>query len=197
VTRVEEICEAFYRDGIAVCDDFVSTAEVEIFREQIRSGMATLKKAGIGSKQDYQVDAGVRGDFIRWIDPAQDTLYREHYFGRLQPVIEAFNRRFFLGISGHEHHLAYYPPGTGYAKHVDTFRNTDARVVSSVLYLNAGWKAGDGGELCIYPQGRPAVSIAPLAGRLALFESTLEHEVLESRAPRYSITGWFKRNTLR
>lgn len=193
--NLESICDSFYRDGIAVCDNFVSEEEVALFLSDIDSQLGAFSKAGIGRKEDYQVNAGVRGDFIRWIDPDKETLYREHYFGRLQAIISAFNRRFYLGVQSHEHHLAWYPPGTRYTRHVDTFKNTDARVVSTVLYLNQNWRPADGGELCIYPREREPVVIEPVAGRLALFESTLEHEVLESRAPRYSITGWFKRTT--
>jgi SM-20-related protein len=38
--------------------------------------------------------------------------------------------------------------------------------------------------------------ILPLGGRLVLFLSDLiEHEVLPARRERYSITGWFRRQT--
>lgn len=194
MTDVEKICDDFYRDGIAVCDRFVSEAEVDLFLGEMLGGNAALKKAGVGTGSGLRVDAGVRGDFIRWLDPDREALFRQYYFSKLEPVMASFNRRFFLGIASAEHHLAYYPAGTHYERHVDTFRQTDTRVVSTVLYLNKGWKPGHGGELCIYPQEQPARRIDPIAGRLALFESTLPHEVLACQAPRYSITGWFRRN---
>jgi SM-20-related protein len=115
------------------------------------------------------------------------------YIDKLWPIIDLFNQRFFLGIARNEHHLAVYPPGTHYEKHVDTFKNSDSRVVSTVLYLNRNWKAADGGELVLYPERGNAVTIEPTAGRLVLFESILPHEVLLSHSNRYSITGWFRR----
>jgi SM-20-related protein len=79
---------------------------------------------------------------------------------------------------------------------VDTFKNSDDRVVSTVLYLNYNWQPPHGGELCLYPPNENVQKIEPLAGRLVLFESVLPHEVLVCHAPRYSITGWFKRNSV-
>jgi len=188
-----KLLDSFYETGIAVQDDFISPSEVAMLLEEIKKRQDAFKKAGIGNKENYQVRSEIRGDLIAWLDREKETLFRKIYFDKLDPVIEAFNRNFYLGISQSEHHLAFYPAGTHYEKHVDTFKNTDARVVSTVLYLNSGWQQKDGGELCVYPKTGPSQKIEPLAGRLALFESTLEHEVLTCHAPRYSITGWFKR----
>jgi len=63
-------------------------------------------------------------------------------------------------------------------------------VVSMVIYLNPNWQPGDGGELRLYPSDGSVINIAPKAGTLALFLSELEHEVLPTLKPRYSITGW-------
>lgn len=208
MSLVEKIADDFYKDGVGVCDNFISASEVSLLLEEFEKQKNSLQKAGIGNKENFQIKNEVRGDFIKWIDP-EEKLFKDIYFSRLQPVIELFNRRFYLGISKNEHHLAYYPAGTHYEKHVDTFKNTDARVVSSVLYLNTHWKADDGGELGIYPptlsdpgplrtgpEKKDAIKIEPFAGRLVLFESTLPHEVLPNKMPRYSITGWFKRDSL-
>ena len=60
------------------------------------------------------------------------------------------------------------------------------------MYLNNDWKTGDGGELCVYPEGR-SQNISPLGGKSVFFKSNeLEHEVLTSNVPRMSITGWLK-----
>jgi SM-20-related protein len=34
------------------------------------------------------------------------------------------------------------------------------------------------------------VEVQPISGRLVVFMSELEHEVLETKVNRYSITGW-------
>ncbi|HXB40046.1 MAG TPA: 2OG-Fe(II) oxygenase [Bacteroidia bacterium] len=193
---LEKICEDFYRNSVAVYDDFISGKEVCLLLNNIKSRKNYLQKAGIGNKLNYRLNSVVRGDFIEWIDPEKETLFADIYLNKLSPVIEVFNKTFFLNISKSEHHIAFYPTGTHYAKHVDTFKNSDARLVSSVLYLNKDWTAEHGGELCIYSENGTSQKIEPKSGRLVLFESILSHEVLECHAPRYSITGWFKRNSL-
>jgi SM-20-related protein len=191
---IERIADDFYRQGFSVCDDFVFPEEAARLLKSLKEKSETFQKAGIGSGNSLLVDKSVRGDFIRWIEK-EDALFHDLYIDRLWPIIELFNQRFFLGIVANEHHMAHYPRGAHYEKHVDTFRNSDARVVSTVLYLNHDWKAADGGELVIYPENGNTVKIEPLLGRLVLFESTLPHEVLLSNSDRYSITGWFKRRT--
>lgn len=49
-----------------------------------------------------------------------------------------------------------------------------------------GTTHGSGAE-----NGEPHVSIAPIGGRLVVFESHIEHEVLPTQRPRYAITAWF------
>ncbi len=61
---------------------------------------------------------------------------------------------------------------------------------------------GDGGQLALYntqhsgplqgrgySAGEPATLVAPLAGRLLLFESRLDHEVLPSHGRRWAQAG--------
>ena len=193
---VKKICTDFYKNGLVVYDDFISGKEACLLLDNIKSRQNYLQKAGIGNQANFRLNPVVRGDFIEWIDPEKETLFADIYLNKLNPVIEAFNKTFFLNISKSEHHIAFYPSGTYYEKHVDTFKNTDTRVVSSVLYLNKDWTAEHGGQLCVYPENKPNQKIEPKSGRLVLFESILPHEVLECHAPRYSITGWFKRNSL-
>ena len=66
-------------------------------------------------------------------------------------------------------------------------------MISFVLYLNADWQPGHGGELAIYPpEGEvPLLVIPPKMGRLAVFRSELiPHAVLPTAVDRYAITGW-------
>lgn len=186
----------FYVQGWAVCNNFISEEEVAALMGRVAGLYGHLQKAGIGNKQNYQVHTQARGDLIKWIDPEAEPVFNKIYFSKLDEIRENFNRSFFLGIAKSEHHIAFYPKGTRYEKHVDTFKNSDDRVVSTVLYLNQNWLPGHGGELCLYPSGQPFQKIEPLAGRLVLFESVLPHEVLVCEASRYSITGWFKRNSV-
>ena len=45
-----------------------------------------------------------------------------------------------------------------------------------------------------YLSGEPAVVVAPLGGRLLMFDSHLDHEVLPAHHQRLSITAWFYDN---
>jgi hypothetical protein len=59
---------------------------------------------------------------------------------------------------------------------------------SLVLYNMSSGCSNQGAGL---EQGEPGLVVAPLGGRLLLFESHLEHEVLPAHRHRYSITTWF------
>ena len=91
-------------------------------------------------------------------------------------------------------HYAWYPPGAGYARHVDQPRGSGQRRVSLALYLNRRWGAADGGELEIVDDlGSVPRLIEPAAGRLVFFSPTgREHEVMPTRRDRLSLTGWFR-----
>ena len=163
--------------------------------EALRAAGA-FRAAGIGHHAERRGD--VRGDEILWLGGAVDApeagrLFREE-FAALQRII---NAETFLGLDEFEGHYAAYPPGAGYARHLDRFREQNRRMVSLVLYLNADWTPDDGGELCLYAAAdadEPAVRIRPEAGTLVCFLSEqVPHEVKAARRTRLSLTGWFRR----
>jgi len=107
------------------------------------------------------------------------------------------NLRLFLGLFDYECHYAYYDAGAFYKKHVDAFRGSNTRILSTVLYLNPDWTPDDGGELVMYtPDGQSVIdTIAPRFDRLVVFLSEeFPHEVLPTKVYRYSLTGWFRKN---
>ncbi|CAE7822883.1 egl-9 [Symbiodinium microadriaticum] len=61
---------------------------------------------------------------------------------------------------------------------------------TALFYLNEGWQEEHGGELRLYPYPLPPVRIAPLSGRLVLFEPRMVHEVLPNFHKRYCFTLW-------
>jgi SM-20-related protein len=109
----------------------------------------------------------------------------------------AVNGALTLGLFDFEGHLAVYPPGSYYRKHLDQFQGVGLRTLTCVCYLNPGWDSADGGQLRLYTD--PAhperyQEILPESGRLVLFLSAdFLHEVLPARQPRLSLTGWFRR----
>ena len=73
-------------------------------------------------------------------------------------------------------------------------RDDDARVLSLVLYLNARWRAEEGGALRIDAGRDGVVEVAPVGGTLIAFLSErFPHEVLAATRTRMSIAGWLRR----
>ncbi|MCC5913345.1 MAG: 2OG-Fe(II) oxygenase [Balneolaceae bacterium] len=112
-------------------------------------------------------------------------------FSAVMDELMANLRRFcYLSLSGSEFHIAKYPKGSHYDKHLDQFHERSNQQITVLLYLNEYWKPGDGGELKIYRK-EGDILIEPIARRLLLFRSdSVEHEVLTTNVPRYSLTGW-------
>ncbi len=156
---------------------------------------AQFSPAGIGREFDHRVNRFVRGDRVAWVgggDPAT-TAYLEW----IDALRLALNRRLFLGLFDYECHYACYPVGAFYRRHLDAFRGTVNRVVSTTLYLNPDWSPDDGGQLALYRARarKPCAVVEPRLGTMVLFLSNeFPHEVLPARRIRYSMTGWFRVN---
>jgi len=155
------------------------------------------RPALIGRGQERHANATIRTDRILWLDPATATPAQGQYLAFIADLRLAINRRLFLGLFEFEGHLAVYPPGAFYRKHLDRFRGTEQRLVTAILYLNPDWREEDGGQLRLYPDpnddGRYQ-DLLPLAGRLVCFLSgDFPHEVLPARRDRLSITGWYRK----
>lgn len=174
-----------------IADNFISKemfrSIMEFFLEKEQNDQ--LKKAGIGSSGEFQLNASIRGDFIYWLERERDKKL-ELFFGLMDELIESLKRHCFMSLSGSEFHIAKYPEGSHYDKHLDQFSERSNRQITVLIYLNEDWKKGDGGELKIYKDDKE-ILVEPIAKRLLLFKSdTVEHEVLTTNVPRYSLTGW-------
>lgn len=187
IQRMDELALNDY----VIVDDFISndlfTTIMDFFHEKEQNDQ--LKKAGIGSSGEFQVNASIRGDFIYWLERARDEKL-EAFFGLMDELIQSLKRFCFLSLSGSEFHIAKYPKGSHYDRHLDQFNERSNRQITVLIYLNEHWKKGDGGELKIYKDGGE-ILVEPIAKRLLLFKSdVIEHEVLTTNVPRYSLTGW-------
>jgi len=181
-------------DDYVIVDDFLSD---EIYR-QIMTFFSDaeqndrLKKAGIGSSGEFQIKSSIRGDFIYWLDEERDDELTS-FFELKRELLEKLRRFCFLSLSGSEFHIAKYPEGSHYNRHLDQFNERSNRQITVLIYLNENWKKGDGGELVIYKDNEE-ILVEPVAKRLLLFKSdVIEHEVLKTNVPRYSLTGWLLR----
>ncbi|MGO3345874.1 MAG: 2OG-Fe(II) oxygenase [Marinomonas sp.] len=183
--------------GWSVQDDFFSDAFTEQLMIEIQSiDSAAMVQAGVGRNVTHQVILDARRDFIQWIDPVTPT--RKTFLDEMEALRIVLNRQFFLGLFDFEAHFARYQEGAFYEKHLDSFKGQTNRVLSTVLYLNDDWQAGDGGELIIYDEHYPEQELGrffPKKGRLAVFLSeSFYHEVSIAKRTRHSIAGWFRVN---
>lgn len=155
----------------------------------MRGGFAPARVGRQGAERRRE---NIRGDFTCWLNepwlPAERLLMQRMEAMRLQ-----LNRDALLGLFELELHYAKYPPGAAYSRHVDQPAGSTQRKLSLVLYLNSGWQPADGGILRIHDADDGFVDVEPLAGRLVCFLTPgREHEVLQARRERLSISGWFR-----
>jgi SM-20-related protein len=198
----EAVAERLTSDGACWIANWPPPAMTARLREdliRLRTD-AALEEAAVGRLSARAQRSDVRGDRTCWLDDPRCGAVAGDYLAALTRIRTAIDRRLFLGLVEFEAHYAAYPPGARYARHRDRFRDSDARVVSWVSYLNPEWHAADGGALRLYlPNGDGSdgdaidiVDLPPIGGSVC-FLSELEHEVLVAHRERHSIAGWMRR----
>lgn len=191
----ERLIQGFIESKLGISANFIS----EELAHHLKSNLLSLyeKKlmpvAGIGNVNALAHDKKIRNDRIYWMDRNHHDPYENEFLDRIEEFIHYLNLHCYTGIKTCEFHYALYEPGSFYKKHKDQFNNDHNRLFSLITYLNDQWEEGDGGELMIY-QASEAQRISPTLGKTVFFKSNeLEHEVLETKKARLSITGWLKR----
>lgn len=188
------LIDALRTRGVAEAYDLFDASQLSRLREEALALHATgqLREASTGRGAGKQ-QAGLRGDATLWLDdPACGEAARE-FLTALDALRIRLNRELLLGLHEVEAHYALYPPGAGYVRHRDRFRDDDARVLSLVCYLNPDWPADAGGALRLHLPEGPR-DIAPRLGTTVLFLSEeIEHEVMPATQARLSIAAWFRR----
>lgn len=162
----------------------------DLLRLQASDG---LQRAAVGRAEGKRLQDDIRGDSTLWLDDPRCAAAATAHLSRLDSLRIELNRRLFLGLSEVEAHYAAYPAGAFYRRHRDRFRDSDARVVSLVSYLNTDWSTGDGGMLRLYLPDQAIVDVVPQENCSICFLSEIEHEVLPATRPRYSIAAWMRR----
>lgn len=186
----EHIADGLAANGYAVVDNFLSFDEVGhiLSSDDFRTLVLQAKKAGTG--RGKQINESIRGDNIYWLDKSAAPAEVWIYLSKLDALIQFVNQTLFLSLKDYEAHIASYPPGSFYKRHLDQFKTDDHRKLSAICYLNPNWTAAEGGQLRMYLPTGP-VEFLPLAGRFICFRSDqIEHEVLPATRERLSITGW-------
>ena len=191
---IKHIAGEIERAGYVVVQRFLDDPVCAMLARACRE--STLRPAAIGRAATHRARSDIRGDRTHWFEPEALTPAQRPYWEAMQTLRSGLNRALLLGLEELEAHYALYPPGARYERHRDRFRDDDARVLSSVLYLNRDWCENDGGQLRLYLPQNTHVDIYPRAGTLALFLSAeFEHEVLPATRERLSVAGWFRRRS--
>ena len=186
---LDQIIRDIKDKGWSFQENILTAHDMSLITSFFTSHRGEFEAAKIGKGQSRQRNESVRGDYTFWIDPVQPPEAFAPLMKILEELKSQLNREIYLGAREYECHLAYYPPGTFYQKHVDRFNNDSSRVLSFIFYLHEEWKPGDGGELVLH--GEKEISISPLPGSLMVFLSdNLPHEVKPCLRERRSFTGW-------
>ncbi len=186
-----KITDALVDDGYIVIQNALdSKLPKELV--SIAEDESSFKKAGISGAGDLHLDSQRRRDKIRWLD--EDGGAQSEFLEFSKGLQEYLNRSLYLGLSYYEAHLAIYEEGDFYEKHLDTFKSSKNRVVTTVYYLNENFKESDGGELVVYDENDKFLAkVIPDANTLVVFMSErFPHEVLPAIKKRHSIAGWFR-----
>lgn len=193
---LESIAEQLDLNGIAVIDGLLPSDVLKTLLQEAEwlQDSNRFHPANVGRGTAEQRISEVRGDGIHWLEKETLTPAQQHYFDFLESLREHLSSYFRIALPWFECHLATYPEGSFYARHLDQFRDANSRIFSVILYLNPDWKTEHGGQLRIHdPNG--SCDIQPEMGRFVCFRSDLvEHEVLRTERTRFSVTGWLRRD---
>ena len=137
----------------------------------------------------------IRNDQTFWLDPinpVQKPVFQKiHSF--LDTLMFQLKSHYRISLDHYECHFAHYPIGHFYKKHSDQTLHDNKRIFSFVIYLNENWTEQNGGQLVGYDSNQVEIfKTLPDMGQMIVFNSSVEHEVLTSHKPRWSLTGWFR-----
>ena len=204
-TQLTTIINDLTENGYAICEDFLPAQIIQALADKAEKryidGKMLVAKTGKNANAQH---SAIRNDSIYWLDEDSLNSSTQTYFAKIEALKVALNQSLFMNLHDIETHLAVYPIGGVYLKHLDQFKQTDntptpERQLSSVLYLNDNWQENEGGELRLHlndvasNNASQYIDILPIAGRLVLFLSAdFWHEVLPATRNRISLTGWFR-----
>lgn len=198
----------------AVFDGFVGSDEARVLRDELKQlySDGRMVDGEIGSTQN-DAKGSVRHEFrtdkVVWLEGSEQfvgPMLKRHilrmdiFSQRLSILLEAIAPEESWTGNGRSKIMCTVYPGSGarYVAHYDN-PNSNGRKVTTILYLNEGWKESDGGVLRVQANGKSA-DVAPLFDRLLVFwsDKRCPHEVLPATGPdRFAVTIWFLDQTER
>jgi SM-20-related protein len=192
------LIDSFIDNKVGIAQNFITTELSSQLKQSLIACHAEnlFNHAGTGNDDGLKHDNAVRSDMIYWLDRKHDSSCENAFFDVIDAFVLHLNNTCYTGLTDYEFHYTLYPQGSFYKKHLDQFKSNDSRKYSMIIYLNEGWEAADGGELCIHHL-TGLQNIAPEEGKSVFFKSNeLEHEVLCTNKARMSITGWLKASVI-
>jgi SM-20-related protein len=190
----DQLIDDLVKQGWNVTPNFFTAELSAALHDELLQHAAAgeLRAARIGKGAQQTLRSDIRSDATLWLDGA--TQPQRDYLELMEVLRQRLNRELFLGLNDLEAHFALYPPGSGYSKHLDSFRNNNLRRITVVSYMNKGWRGEDGGELLLFNDSDEVFErVAPEAGTLVCFVSAqIPHQVAITQRPRASIAGWFR-----
>jgi len=186
-----KITDSLVEDGYIVIENALSkdlVTKLLVFAKNEND----FKQAGISAKDDLHIDNTRRRDKTKWLE--NDNSVQSEFLEFSDGLKEYLNRELYLGLTYYESHFAIYNDGDFYETHLDAFKNSKNRVVTTVFYLNDDWGKDDGGELIVYDKDDNFLAeVIPKANTLVVFLSDkFPHEVKPAKRKRFSIAGWFR-----
>ncbi|MDX9882388.1 MAG: 2OG-Fe(II) oxygenase [Prolixibacteraceae bacterium] len=190
----EKIIEDIAGQDYSVVENLLDDTTLRGLKNRLLQNLKNkeMKIAGIGNRDNHLLALSVRSDKIHWIDRHSAHPFEQQFISQINDLSAYLNKTCFTGISDYEFHYACFEKGTFYKRHLDRFKNDNARKFSVITYLNEKWEKKHGGELILYT-GNEGTIIPPEWGKTVIFRShTIEHEVSPSHTRRLSVTGWLK-----
>ena len=203
--------------GLIIVDGFLSSHEVSKVKAEAKISLEEGgKQAGMGGggAESRWIESSLRGDRMRWCHADQERASGRENTANLIDYIHALKPHFTqmgYDVGGRiTAQLACYPGGgSGYVRHSDHSASAPGRTLTAIIYLqDEPWMRSNGGQLSVYhgvlhsslgggigvdQRGggeEPCVSISPVGGRLVIFESWIDHEVMPSLKERWALTCW-------
>jgi hypothetical protein len=213
---LEEIGKTLLEKDYVMVDWFMTASRVLALNKDVRkvyeSGklrLGVLAGGKSGSSLTYTHEK-VRGDMVEWFDGTEDFWNHQEgslkdHLHKLDTFISELSNHLpgLEGILNRSKAMVTCYPGNGarYIKHTDNHckfgdgDNCNGRRLTSLSYLNNGWRKGDGGELRVYGTDGETVraEIEPVPGRVVLFWSDFRvpHEVLPAHEERFAVAVWY------
>jgi len=189
--HLKSFLSQYTKDFYWRASNFLSAQEVEVLLSAAKSAekKALLRPAAIGKGERKKKIKEIRSDKIYWVDDFttdSGKIMQAVFLG----LLEIVRKELYMPAKRFECHLTKYEVGDRYLLHRDRHSVKPGRLLTCVIYLSDC--ARGSGSLVLYDQDLKPVVIQPKAGSIVVFDSSLEHEVKEVKADRYSLTGWIR-----